>query len=76
MTKAEEIARGLFNCLSRDRYLTEAEHDRIVAALREYGAEVRKRDAEIPAIMSNDRNAIHLRSAQAISAAIGREELP
>lgn len=44
---AEELARGLFNCLSRDRYLTEKEHDRIVAALREYGAAVRARDAEI-----------------------------
>ena len=44
---AEELARGLFNCLSRDRYLTEKEHDRIVAALREYGAVVRARDRKI-----------------------------
>lgn len=67
MSKAEELARGLFNCLSRDRYLTDAEHDRIVAALREYGAMVRARDAEICGIDTG---------ANWCAAAISREPLP
>ena len=47
-----------------------------LAALREYGAAVRARDAEIPAIMCNDREAIHYRSAVAISHKISREPPP
>lgn len=45
--RAEELARGMFSWLSKDRYLTEFEHNRIVTTLLRYGAEVRKRDAEI-----------------------------